>query len=253
MKQVNAILLAALLCLAACAVNPVTGGRDFVTMSEQQELALGRKSHQQILGEYSVYPNQSLQSYVQRVGQDIAGRSHRRQLVYRFTVLDSEDVNAFALPGGYIYITRGLLAYLNSEAELAAVLGHEIGHVTARHSVRQHSVAQTASIGATLGAIFIPQMRTQGASQLVNVLGTALLSGYGREHELEADRLGAEYLARAGYSPSAMFDVIKILKKTRAVRQEPGQSGRTEAARLSWSVRHAPRERHQAQGGSQLR
>ncbi|MBI4006090.1 MAG: M48 family metalloprotease, partial [Gammaproteobacteria bacterium] len=133
-------------------------------------------------------------------------------------------VNAFALPGGYIYITRGLMSYLNTEAELAAVLGHEIGHVTARHSVRQYSATQLANIGATLGAIFIPGMNAAG-NQLIQVFGTALLRGYGREHELEADQLGAEYLARSNYRPQAMLDVIRVLKnqelfETQAARAE---------------------------------
>src|SRR3972149_4360146 len=192
------ILLVLLLLLAplfsGCAVNPVTGQQDIVLLSEEQELALGRKTHQQVLQQYGVYDDQELQAYVKNTGEKLAAQSHRRDLVYRFTVVDSKEVNAFALPGGYIYITRGLLAYLNSEAELAAVLGHEIGHVTARHAVRQYTAAQLANIGATLGAVFIPGMNAAG-NQLVQLFGTALLRGYGREHELEADQLGAEYLA----------------------------------------------------------
>ncbi|MDX1519379.1 MAG: M48 family metalloprotease, partial [Gammaproteobacteria bacterium] len=153
-----------------------------------------------------------LQAYVQEVGDRLARKSHRNNLIFRFTVLDSREVNAFALPGGYIYITRGLMAYLKNEAELAAVLGHEIGHVTARHSVRQYSATQLANIGATLGSIFIPGMNTAAGGQLVQVFGTALLRGYGRDHELEADRLGAEYLATTGYDPQAMLHVIGVLK-----------------------------------------
>ena len=197
---------------SGCAVNPVTGQQNIVLMSEQQEIALGRKSNQQVLQEYAAYDNPELQAYVQKVGQELAAKSHRTDLVYRFTVLDSKDVNAFALPGGYIYITRGLMGYLNSEAELAAVLGHEIGHVTARHAVRQYTAAQLANIGATLGAIFIPGMNTTASNQLAQLFGTALLRGYGREHELEADQLGAEYMARDGYDPQAMLDVLRVLK-----------------------------------------
>jgi predicted Zn-dependent protease len=152
-----------------------------------------------------------LQRYVNEVGQRLAQKSHRGNLEYHFTVVDSPEINAFALPGGYIYITRGIMAYLNSEAELAAVLGHEIGHVTARHSVQQHSASLAASIGVTLGSILVPELRG-GAQDLLNLLGNALLSGYGRDHELEADRLGAEYLARSGYDPQAMVKVVGILK-----------------------------------------
>ena len=205
------VLLAglALLALSGCAVNPVTGKQDFVLLSEDEEIALGRRMHPQILEQMPPYEDPALQAYVQQVGARLAEVSHRSNLIYRFTVLDSNQVNAFATPGGYIYITRGLLAYLNSEAELAAVLGHEIGHVTARHSVRQHSAATATGLLATVvGAA----SGVQGAGDLANIAGTALVRGYGREHELESDRLGAEYLARSGYDPSAMLQVIGVLK-----------------------------------------
>jgi predicted Zn-dependent protease len=132
-------LLAAIFALGAaltgCATNPVTGKSDVVTMSAAQEVEIGRKMHPQILQEYGRYADEELQAYVNDVGQRIAAKSHRPDLQYTFTVLDGEEVNAFALPGGYVYITRGIMAYLNSEAELAAVLGHEVGHITARHAV----------------------------------------------------------------------------------------------------------------------
>lgn len=195
-----------------CAVNPVSGKQDFVLMSEEAEIEMGRKAAPEVIKEFGRYDREELQAYVQRVGEKLAAQSHRANLVYRFTVLDSTDVNAFALPGGYIYITRGLLAYLNSEAQLAAVLGHEIGHVTARHSVQQQSAAQAADIGFTLGSILFPELANQGAQQLFNTLGSALLSGYGREHELEADRLGAQYMAKTGYDPHEIIAVIGVLK-----------------------------------------
>lgn len=181
-------------------------------ISENKELEMGRTYHPQIIEQYGRYEDEALQRYVEDVGKRLAAVSHRDDLVYRFTVLDSPVINAFALPGGYIYITRGMMAYLNSEAELAAVLGHEIGHVTARHGVRQQSAAQAANLGYTLGAILLPGLRTAGAQDLFNVFGGALLSGYGREHELESDRLGAEYLARSGYPSEAMIEVIGVLK-----------------------------------------
>ena len=214
LKPVTTILfwLACALLLGSCAINPVTGKQDFVLMSEDAELDMGRKTAPEILREFGYYDDAALQAYVQRVGAELAAHSHRTNLVYRFTVLDSTDVNAFALPGGYIYITRGLLAYLNSEAQLAAVLGHEIGHVTARHSVQQQSAAQAADIGFALGSILLPGLDNPGAQQLFGTLGTALLAGYGREHELEADRLGAEYMARSGYSPHEIIAVIGVLK-----------------------------------------
>jgi predicted Zn-dependent protease len=198
--------------LAGCAQNPVTGESDFVMLSEDSEISIGRTNHPKIIAQYGRYDDEALQRYVQSVGDSLARVSHRKGLIYRFTVLDSPVINAFALPGGYIYITRGLMAYLNSEAELAAVLGHEIGHVTARHGVRQQSAAQAANIGYTIGSILFPQVRGPGSQDLFNILGGTLLSGYGREHELESDGLGAEYLARSGYDPKAMLDVISVLK-----------------------------------------
>ncbi len=195
--------------LPGCATNPVTGGSDFVLMSEDQEISLGRKYNDEILKEMPAYHDPVLEELVQRVGKKLAGFSHRPGIDYSFTIIDSSTVNAFALPGGYIYITRGMLAYLNSEAELAAVLGHEIGHVTARHSVRQQS---TSAVTGLLGAVLAASTGIQGADTLTNMAGTAIVRGYGREHELEADRLGAEYLARSGYDPEAMLKVVGILK-----------------------------------------
>lgn len=206
------LLVVTALLLSGCAANPVSGQQDFVMMSESQEIALGRTSDAEVRKQYKVYPSPALQSYVNRVGQEVAAHSHRPNLYYHFTVLDTPEINAFALPGGYVYITRGILAYLNSEAEMAAVLGHEIGHVTARHGVRQQSAAQAANIGISIASIFVPELNTQIGHDLSNLMGGALLSGYGREHELEADRLGAQYLARTHYDPQAMIRVIDVLK-----------------------------------------
>lgn len=204
----------------SCATNPVTGKQNLALMSQEQELALGQKSHPQILKQYGAYNDPELQDYVNRIGQKLVQHSHRPDIKYTFTVLDSPEVNAFALPGGYIYITRGILAYINSEAELAAVLGHEIGHVTARHGVQQYSKAMATRLGVTLASIFVPELQTDAGQQIMNILGNAMLSGYGREDELEADRLGAEYLARTSYEPGAMIDVIGILKNQEAFEKE---------------------------------
>jgi len=206
-------LIAAVLQLSSCATNPVSGRSDFVMVSQQQEIAMGKQAHPDIIKQYGgVYRNKSLQDYVQNVGDELVKNSHRSQLPFTFTVLDTDVINAFALPGGYVYISRGLMAYLGSEAELAAVLGHEIGHVTARHSVRQISGSRVADIGFKIGAILLPELQSQTAQGLFNVLGRAISSGYGRDYELEADRLGASYLKRSGYDPQAMMQVITVLK-----------------------------------------
>lgn len=211
------LLLVAILQVSACSVNPATGEQDLVLMSENQELSIGRSSHADILKKYGKYNDVKLAAYVQKIGDRVAKNSHRSNLIYRFTVLDSAEVNAFALPGGYIYITRGILAYINSEAELAAVLGHEIGHVTARHAVRQHS---TATLTGIAGAILASRSGVSGAGDIANLLGTALVRGYGREHELEADQLGAGYLAKTGYNPDAMLSIIRLLKNQEVFEKE---------------------------------
>jgi predicted Zn-dependent protease len=178
-------------------------------MSEKQEIEIGRQMHPKILQQYGRYGDEELQQYVSEIGRRIAAKSDRPSLEYTFTVLDSEEVNAFALPGGYVYITRGIMAYLNSEAELVAVLGHEIGHVTAKHAARQQRGSTASAIGATLIGVLTG---SPDLAQVANLAGTALVRGYGRDMELEADSLGAEYLARLGHDPEAMIDVVRLLK-----------------------------------------
>lgn len=189
-----------------CSTNPVSGKEEFVLMSNQQEVSLGAGLHKEVLKQYPAYNNAALQAYVNQIGQQLAAKSHRNDIQYRFTVVDDSSINAFALPGGYIYITRGLLAYLNSEAELAGVLAHEIGHVTARHSARQHTRETLTSVLASVVA------NKYGNAQAINMVATASVRGFGRKHELQADKLGAEYLARVGYDPQNMIRVIEVLK-----------------------------------------
>ena len=198
-----------LLMLASCSTNPVSGKQDFVTMSESQEIQLGNRYHQEIIKQYPLYDNPQLQAYIDEIGQRLAANSHRSHLDFKFYLVDSPQVNAFAVPGGHIYITRGIMAYMQDEAQLAGVIGHEIGHVTARHSVRQNAQAQLSDI---LSAAVAIGTGSREAAQLTSTLGGALVSGYGRENELESDRLGAEYLARSGYDAQKMIEVVGILK-----------------------------------------
>ena len=210
MKHLKLLISVSFLSLIiSCSVNPVTGERDFVLISEDAELEMGRKYYSQILQSQTLYQDPKIQSYVQSIGDSLAELSHRSDLIYRFTVLDSPDVNAFALPGGYIFINRGLMVYLSSEEELAAVLGHEIGHVTARHSVRQISQAQVLSIISYA----VAREAGSAAGDLTNIASGALVAGYGRDMELQADSLGAEYMAKQGYSASGMIDTISVLKE----------------------------------------
>ncbi|MFT5483554.1 MAG: putative Zn-dependent protease [Halieaceae bacterium] len=211
MRPYNLLLIGLLIpaYLAGCASNPATGGADFVLMSESQEIAKGKKMHEELMAKGAAYDNKELQAYVQKVGNRLEENSHRANLDYTFTVINDENINAFALPGGYIYINRGLLAYLENEAQLAAVLGHEIGHVTARHSLRQQTAQAANKLFSTLAYI---ATRNADVANTTSTAGTALNRGYGREHELEADRFGAEYLYTTGYDTDAMIDVIGILK-----------------------------------------
>lgn len=195
--------------IAGCASNPVTGRPNLVFTSEEKEIRIGQQAHQQVLTQYTLYDDPALQDYVTKLVDELAANSHRSELEFHASVLDSPEVNAFALPGGYVYITRGIMAYMNSEAELAGVLGHEIGHVTARHGVRQQSASTVGSLISAAAAIATGNRALGNAT---NFASTALVRGYGRSHELEADRLGAEYLARTGYDPQEMINVVGILK-----------------------------------------
>lgn len=203
------VLIGALALLAACAGNPATGGASVVLSSQSGEARTGREMHEEMVAEGAVYDDPELQAYVDRVGQRLAANSDLPELAFTFTVLDSPDINAFALPGGYIYINRGLLAYLDNEAELAAVLGHEIGHITARHHGRRKAAGVTNAVVATTAYILTGSSDLAEASSMY---GAEVISGYGREMELEADGLGAEYMHKSGYDPEALLEVIGVLK-----------------------------------------
>ncbi|MEL7221358.1 MAG: M48 family metalloprotease, partial [Bacteroidota bacterium] len=194
-----------------CAVNPVTGKRNFNLMSESQELALGQQSDPSIVAEYGLYQDDQLQNFIDRKGQLMARVSHRPDLKYEFKVLDSPVVNAFALPGGYIYFTRGIMAHFNNEAQFAGVLGHEIGHVTARHSARQYSRSVLAQVGLIAGMIASPTFAQFGqqASQGMQLM----LLKYGRDAESESDELGVDYSSQIGYDAHEMAGFFGTLDR----------------------------------------
>ena len=213
---VMATLLAAAV-LQGCAVNPATGGANLVLMTENKEKEIGLEEHEKILASMTVYRDEELQAYVEKVGNAVAAASHRPDLDYTFTIIDSPEINAFALPGGYVYVNRGLLTYMNSEAELAAVLGHEIGHITARHAVQRQARGGLARTAATIGGVVTAVATGSGyvgsqINEIASIWAQTGLSGFGREQELEADRLGAEYIVNAGYDASAVIEVITVLK-----------------------------------------
>jgi len=201
-----------LVLLPSCASNPATKGHDFVLMSEKEELSLGKQLNAQYHQQLPLLNEKDpLTVYVNEVGQKLAKVADRPELFYHFYVVDDATVNAFALPGGYIYIHRGLLNYLNSEAELAAVLGHEIGHVTARHAVKQYTQVQAYQLGMTMASIFVPIQPVTG--NLSNLLAATFIRGFGREHELQADELALEYIPQAGYDPYAVEQLLTTLKR----------------------------------------
>src|SRR6476469_8706381 len=140
-------LAASLLLIDACAVNPVTGKKQIVLMSEAQEVAMGQEADPQIIAQYGLYEDKGLQDFINQKGKAMAAISHRPGLNYQFRIVDSEVINAFAVPGGYVYFTRGILAHFNNEAQFTGVLGHEIGHVTARHSAKQQTNAIIGQVG----------------------------------------------------------------------------------------------------------
>ncbi|MGH7606743.1 MAG: M48 family metalloprotease, partial [Gemmatimonadales bacterium] len=194
-----------------CARNPATGEQELMLVSEAQEIEMGRQYDQEVVATIGLYPDPGLQRYVQDLGARLAATSERQDLPWTFRVVDDPAVNAFALPGGFIYVTRGIMAHLNSEAALASVVGHEIGHVTARHSASQISKQQLAGLGLALGSIASSAIERHAglASQALGVL----FLKFSRDDENQADRLGLRYLERANYDPRQMPQVFRLLDR----------------------------------------
>lgn len=195
---------------AGCAVNPVTGRKQVSLMSEKQEIALGAESDPQIIAQFGLYEDEAIQKFIDTHGQEMAAVSHRSNLKYQFRILDSPVVNAFAVPGGYVYFTRGIMAHFNNEAEFAGVLGHEIGHIAAKHSAQQYTKSTLAQVLFIGGLIVSPELRSfaneaQTAMQL-------LFLKYSRDNESQSDELGVEYSSKVGYDAHQMADFFKTLK-----------------------------------------
>ena len=202
--------------LSGCATNPATGGRMFTLISEGQEIEMGRAYAEQIAATMERYDDDDLQAYVDRIGQSLAATSERPNLPWSFVVLDDAAVNAFAVPGGYLYVTRGILAHFNSEAELAAVLGHEVGHVTARHSVEQLSRQQLLGGLLGIGSILSEDVRALGGLG-ATAIGILSLS-HSRSDEHQADELGVRYALRDRYDPREAIKVHTMLGRQTELR-----------------------------------
>ena len=204
------IILLAGFVTGGCAVNPATGRSQLMLISEAQEAAMGREADPEIVAQYGLYDDPLIQDYVQALGEDLAAKSERPDLPWEFKVLDDPLVNAFALPGGYIYVTRGILAHFDSEAELAAVLGHEIGHVTARHSANQLS-KQTLATGLLIAGSLALDYDEQYIAGLAGIAAQLMFLKFSRDDERQADALGLRYIDRQGYDPRPMTNVFETL------------------------------------------
>jgi len=212
----------------SCATNPVTGEKQLSLVSEQQEIGLGKETAEEVQQSIGLYPDPRVAAYVDGIGKRMAASSERPNLPWQFQVVDDDAVNAFALPGGPVYVTRGLLTHLNSEAELAAVLGHETAHITAKHSVNQLSKAQLAQLGLGLGAALKPSWAKYG--QLAGAGLQIMFLRFSRDHEREADDLGFKYMQAQGYDPHAMVTTFQTLDRV----SQSGEGGRLPA----WLATH---------------
>jgi predicted Zn-dependent protease len=230
--QRRVVVAAAVVAVAvSCATNPATGRRQLILVSEAEEIQLGRQSDASIRSEMGVYDDAELSRYVERIGLSLARQSHRQNLPWTFAVVDESAVNAFALPGGFVYVTRGILPFLRDEAELAAVMGHEVGHVDGKHGVDQYSrqmLTQTALVGASA---LLP--RWQAAFGGLGIAAEFVFLKYGRDAELESDHLGVGYAAAAGYAPDAMPGVLAMLGRL----DEASGSSRGVP---NWALSHPP-------------
>jgi predicted Zn-dependent protease len=225
MREVSRCLLAFALGVAVvgCSLNPVSRRPEVVFVSEEQELEAGREAAEMVAAEMGLVQGAALTAYVAAIGERVAARAPRRNLAYSFGIIDQDEPNAFALPGGYVYVSRGLLAIANSEDELANVIAHEVVHVAARHHAQRQARATGAGLLALPGLLagaLIPGPVGELLSASAVVAGGGLLAGYSRSQEREADRVGQEMVAQAGYQPKALADFLATLERDSALRLE---------------------------------
>lgn len=214
------LLLTLIILIPSCAINPVTGKKQLMLMSESQEVALGAQYDPSVVSTFGVYDSPEMLAFITEKGNEIAKVSHRPNLQFHYKILDSPVVNAFAVPGGYVYITRGILAHFNNEAELLGVLGHEMGHVTARHSASQQSKQQLGQILLMGGMIASEKFREFGQYAMQGM--ELLFLKFSRDDETQADRLGVEYSSKIGYDANQMANFFNVLNKMQMSSENAG-------------------------------
>ncbi len=228
------MILAAAILLAGCSVNPATGQQQFTgLLPAGQEASIGMTEHQKVKKTYGEFVSGPVAEYVSRVGQKVAANTERTDVQYKFYVIDSPIVNAFAVPGAYIYVSRGLLALANDEAELAGVIAHEIGHITGRHAAARMSQGVLVGLGA---AVLSAVTGSDAVGQVANVGSDLYIKSYSRSQEDEADELGVRYLARAGYDPKSMAEFLSSLDAQTKLDQRI--AGKSEGAGFNYFSTH---------------
>ena len=217
--------------IQACAVNPVTNRRELMLVSENQEFGIGQSVDKQVREEMGIYLEKpELTNLLKKTVADIGTKSHRPGLIYRAEIVDTPDFNAFAVPGGFVYVHRGLLERINSVDELASIMGHEIAHVSARHSASQMTKQQIFNIGV-LGASIATGGEIQKFGDLVNMGSVLTFSKFSRDDEREADYLGIRYMVDAGFNPNGAIEAMKTIQ--RISNSEPGSLE-------TWFMTHPP-------------
>lgn len=216
-KILNMVLVVSFVFLVGCAANPVTGKKEIRLVSTGQEVALGKATAQQVVNEFGVYDDPELHEYINEVGQKLVNVCERKEITYYFTVLDTPMVNAFAAPGGFVFVTRGILKELDDEAQLTGVMGHEIGHVVYRHGAKRLEKAFGYQAIILLGEIFTKQDLSQ-LSQYTDFLFSLMLLGYSKKNEFEADNSGVRFSLAAGYDPRGM---VEFFEKLKAMEEKP--------------------------------
>ena len=217
LRKLSFVIIGLCLCLGAgCVTNPITGEQQFMLISADEDVEIGRSYAPEIEKQFGGrIPNPALQSYVDSVGQKVARVSHRPDFQYQFVAVNDDSLNAVALPGGYIFITKAMLENMQTEAQLAAILAHETTHVVARHS--SEAMSRQIGIDMLLSAV-VSEQTPQALSTVAGLSRQIIELGYSRDQEKEADLAGMDYMVRAGYGPHGMVETMQMLQDQHSAR-----------------------------------